>query len=427
MSSMRKRYCSLFLAGCLLLAGCGGSKAGTSGTEANNSTETGGPQLVKTEGTVSLRVWGPEADAELLATVIEKFKAQYGSEANFEFTVEAVEEKDTFSAVLMDVNNAPDVFSFVDDQLSPLASSGVLKPITVGADDVRARNSEGSVAAASLGDSMYAYPLTADNGYFLYYNKKYFKESDMATLDGILKVAEAAGKKVTMDFTAGWYLYSMFGNTGLSVGLNENGISNHCDWNSTDGEIKGVDVAKAMIAIGKSKGFQCGGDDILNAGAKNDTVIAGVSGVWDSVPLAEAWGDNLGAVKLPTYTVAGKQIQMSSYAGYKLVGVNSYSPNAYWAETFAEFLTNEENQMLRFELRGQGPSNTVAASSEAVSKSVAIQALIQQSEFASLQRIGAAYWDPAGELGGTLMNGGPKNMSLQDFMDKIVEGITASY
>ena len=32
--------------------------------------------------------------------------------------------------------------------------------------------------------------------------------------------------------------------------------------------------------------------------------------------LEEIWGDDLGAVKLPTYTCAGQQVQMSSYAGF---------------------------------------------------------------------------------------------------------------
>ena len=36
---------------------------------------------------------------------------------------------------------------------------------------------------------MYAYPLTADNGYFLYYNKAYFSEEDVQSLDRILELA----------------------------------------------------------------------------------------------------------------------------------------------------------------------------------------------------------------------------------------------
>lgn len=49
---------------------------------------------------------------------------------------------------------------------------------------------EGAIDAATVDDTLYAYPMTADNGYFLYYNKKYLSDSDVKTLDGILKVAE---------------------------------------------------------------------------------------------------------------------------------------------------------------------------------------------------------------------------------------------
>ena len=117
---------------------------------------------------------------------------------------------------------------------------------------------------------------------------------------------------------------------------------------------------------------------------------------------------------------------MSSYAGYKLVGVNEYSQNRDWAAKFADWMTNEQNQTLRFQMREQGPSNTNAADSAEVKDSLAIQALIQQSEFASLQRIGGNYWDPASEYGAIIATGNPSGLELQDIMDNLVDGITAS-
>ena len=404
----------------LVLSGCGGS---ASQSNANAATEVF-EETDETGGEVSLRVWGAEEDAELLEQVITSFKAEY-PDTTFNFTVEAVSEANCKDEILNTVLEAPDVFTFADDQLAAMCASGLIKPIE-NADEISSRNIEGAVSAATVNDKLYAYPLTADNGYFLYYNKKYLSESDVATMDGILAKAGAAGKKMTMDCSSGWYLYSFFGNTGLTVGLNEDGISNYCTWNSTDGAIKGIDVIKAVGEIGKNPAFLNGGDTDLIDGAKNDTVVAGISGVWMATQLEEAWGDDLGAVKLPTYTCAGQQVQMSSYAGYKLVGVNSYSPNAYWASKFADWMTNEQNQTLRFEMRGQGPSNTNATNSEAVKSSVALTAVIQQSEFASLQRIGAAYWEPATALGNAMLSGDTDGLSMQAFLDKIVERITAS-
>ena len=167
-----------------------------------------------------------------------------------------------------------------------------------------------------------------------------------------------------------------------------------------------------------------GADDVLIAGAKNDSIIAGVTGVWAAQELQEAWGDNLGATKLPTYTVAGKQVQMSSYAGYKMIGVNAYSKEKEWAAELAQWLTNEENQLLRFEKRGLGPSNIEAASNEAVAQSPAIQALIAQSEYASLQRVGVKYWDAAYHFASAILEGKATNDNMQELMNNLVKETT---
>jgi len=396
------------------ISGCG-TKADTPVKEAENKTnENGAP--------ISLKVWGAEEDAELLQIIVDGFCEQY-KDQTFNITIEGVSESNCRDSVLDDILNAPDVFTFADDQLATLVQAGVLREIVNDAAEIKSRNSAASVDASTINGVMYAYPLTADNGYFLFYNKKYLSSSDVSSLDGILAVCEANEKKVTMDWTSGWYLYALFGNTGLTVGLNPDGISNYCTWNSVDNSIKGVDVATSMLSYTSNPGLLIGGDGDLTSGAADDTVIAGVSGVWLTNDLAEIWGDNLAAVKLPTYTVNGEQVQMSSYAGYKMVGVNSYSENIEWAEKLAEWLTNEDNQKLRFEMRGQGPSNTVAASSDAVAASPAIQALIAQSEFSSLQRIGSSYWSAAGDFGATMRDGNPENVPLQDLLDKMVSGI----
>ena len=96
---------------------------------------------------------------------------------------------------------------------------------------------------------------TADNGYFLYYDKSYFTEDDVKTMDRILEVAEAAGKEFSMELTSGWYLYSFFGGTGMDFGINDDGVTNHCNWNTTEGSIKGVDIAQALVNITSSPAF----------------------------------------------------------------------------------------------------------------------------------------------------------------------------
>ena len=167
-------------------------------------------------------------------------------------------------------------------------------------------------------------------------------------------------------------------------------------------------------------------DGLFVEGAQSGEVIAGISGVWNAVAIKEAWGDDYGACKLPTYTCAGQQIQMSSFTGYKLMGVNAYSEHVEWAHKLADWITNEQNQTIRFEKRSQGPSNINAAASDAVSKVPAIAAVIEQSQYGTLQRVGNLYWNACTRFSDTIANGNPYNLPLQDIMDTLVAEITAS-
>lgn len=415
--SFHKRLLALPLIGAMLLTGCGGQvkdKSSQTGQTLDFSTASGdaGSDL-----TVSV---GSEDDIDVVNEIAANFKKD---NPDFPYTVKTVviSEADASNQVLGNINSAPDVFSFADDQLNSLAASGILKPITD--TSVKSDNIDAAVDAATIDGNLYAYPITADNGYFLFYNKKYFSDSDLETMDGILKKASDQGKKITMDIGGGWYLYSFFGNTGLTLGLADDGLTNVCDWNSTDNDIKGIDVANAIHSIVTNSGFEPGGDDVLQTGAADGSVVAGVSGIWLSNTLKAAWGDDLGAVKLPTYTVNGKQVQMASYAGYKMLGVNGFSAKADWANKFAAYMTNEKSQTLRFEKLGQGPSNKKAAESDAVKASPAIQALLSQSEYSSLQRIGNKYWDASTTLGSTLASGA---VPTQKLLDTFVKQCTAA-
>ena len=314
------------------------------------------------------------------------------------------------------------MFAFADDQVAALAAAGGLDPISNEA-SIRGSALPAAVEAASVGNTLYAYPLTADNGYFLYYNKAYFTGEDVQSLDRMLEAAAQAGKLVSMDWSSAWYVYAFFGNTGLEVGLNEDGLTNYCTWNSADGPIRGVDVAQAMLEIAASPAFSNRPDGEFLTGVRDGTVIAGISGVWNAVAVQEAWGDNMGAAKLPVYTCAGRQVQMASFSGCKLIGVNAYSKHPDWAARLAEWITSEENQRLRFEVRGQGPANINAANSPEVQSSLAIAALLEQSNYSQLQRVGGKFWDPVTEFATSMAQGNPSGASLQTQLDRMVEGV----
>lgn len=373
---------------------------------------------------VDLTVWGAEEDEELLRQIFEEFQAEYQGQAEFRITYEAQSESHCTDALMADLEHGADVFAFADDQLNTLVAAGALEPID-NPEAVKEANLPEAVFAASVNNTLYAFPLTADNGYFLYYNKQYFSEQDIKSWDQMLNIAAEQGKKITMDWSSGWYVYSFFGNTGLTVGLNDDGITNYCTWNSTEGDIKGTDVARAMAAMAGNSGFISTDNAGFLSGFRDGSIIAGINGVWNAVAVEEAWGSSYGAARLPSYTCAGRQIPMASFSGYKLIGVNAYSEHREWAAKLAEWITNEKNQELRFSLRGQGPSNIRAAASEEVQSSPAIHALLEQSEFSSLQRIGGNFWEPVTAFTAEILAGNPSGESHQKLLDGMVEGIIA--
>lgn len=418
---MKRKFLSLMLGVLMVfnLFACQSTPSGN--TDGDKVTPSDGEE----SGVIELSVWAEEGNFEMLEGMFETFKQEYAGEAEFNITLISEGDANVRDDLLGDVHNAPDVFHFPDDQLTTLIAGGVLSAVP-NADEVKAANLDDAVTAACLGDTLYAYPMTADNGYFLYYDKDYFTEEDVKTLDGIIAAAEAAGKKFSMEFNSGWYLYSFFGNTGLDFGINEDGVTNHCNWNTVEGDITGMDVAEALIKLISSPAFVAQPDTDFVTGAQNGSVIAGISGVWNAVSIKEAWGEDYGAVKLPTYTCKGQQIQMSSFTGYKMIGVNSYSEHLEWAHKLADWLTNEGNQQVRFEQRNQGPSNKVIAASDQLNTVPAIQAVIAQSEYGVLQRVGNLYWDACMNFADTLLLKKPTGVELQELLDILVEGITAS-
>ena len=382
----------------------------------------------KEKENVTLSMWGAEEDQEMLREMVDAFEEKYKDEAEFNITICVENVVTCKETVLIDPKQAADIYAFADDQFRSLCQNNTLLEVTENADEIIEANGgkeSAAVQSALYEGKLYAYPMTASNGYFLYYNKEYFTEEDVKSFDKMLEIAKKNDKKIAMDFASGWYLYSFFKGAGLNVELSEDGLANICNWNTTEGKYKGVDVAEAMCKIAANAGFLNCGDADFVAGAKDGSIIAGINGAWNAKKIQEAYGDNYAATKLPEYSIAGDSVQMHSFVGYKLVGVNAYTKNAKWAQRLAQWITNEENQMIRFERNGDCPSNVNVASSEKVIDSPAIAALASQAEYAHIQRVSDSFWMPVFVYGTTIAAGNLDEKSLQGLLDQMVKDITA--
>lgn len=377
--------------------------------------------IAATTDTVTLTVWASEEDQDLTTQLLDEFKAAY-PDVTFDITLGAESESTAKDTILTDVEAAADVFAFADDQINELVKAGALQEVAATYTyDVATENAAGAVEAATVDGKLYAYPMTADNGYFMFYDASVFTEDDVQSLEKMIEVADAAGKKIAMDISNGWYIYSFFQGAGYDLTLNADGVTNTCTWNGAGA----TDVAQAIMDLTASGVLVDMGDEDMATQIAEGTIAACVNGTWRAETAETAWGDNYAAAKLPTFNVAGKDCQMSSYSGYKLVGVNPHSANVGWSMLLAEYLTNEASQTARFEARGLGPANLAAASSDAVQSNPAIAALAAQAAYATPQRVGGNFWSPAETLGQILASGNPDGTDLQTLLDTTVEGITA--
>lgn len=366
--------------------------------------------------TITLKLWGSQEDQDMLQKMIDSFK-EAKTDADYVITLGVVGEDEAKKSILEDPEAAADVFQFANDQIVDLVNAGALYEVTRNKADITAANMDSSIEASTVDGKLYAYPSTADNGYFMYYDKSVISEEQVKSLDTILAAADAAGKKVFMDVSNGWYIASFFLGAGGTLTVDSEG-KQVCDFNNENG----VKAGEAIKAFTAHKAFVTGDDSVFTGGI-GTTIAAGVSGTWNASTISEILGDNYAAAKLPTFDLGGMQTQMSSFAGFKLVGVNSQTKNPVAAMELAEWITNEENQIARFEARQMGPANIKAANSEKVKANIALSALAEQNQHAVSQKeVLGGYWDPA-EAFGLAMETQNYAKSVKELLDEMVAQI----
>ncbi len=427
---MKKKVLAALLAGILaavMLMGCGGaaqSSAAPASEEAKSeeaapasseeaapaSSEEAAPasseETAPAEepvGNDTIKIWVADNIVDFTKEKAEGFLAEHPELGSFEILVQAVGEGDAAGNMITDVEAGADIYGFAQDQIARLVAAGALEEVAPeNAEAVKAENSAGAVGGAMVGDTLYAYPLTADNGYFLYYDKSVVK--DPSTLEQILADCEAAGKNFYMEINNGWYNTAFFFATGCKLEYETDDSGNFTAANITYATPEGLIALKEMIELNASPAFQNGS----SAGQATD-YAAIVDGTWDADSVKEAFGENYACAKLPTFEGAdGKTYQMSGFGGYKLLGVKPQTDEAKLAacDALAAYLAGEEVQLARFEAVGWGPSNLKALESEAVKTNEALSAVSAQMAYCLPQgNYPGDYWTLATGLGDDIRQG----------------------
>ncbi len=421
---------------CLALGSCGGGTGDGTGSGSGNGD---GGKKEK----VTLTVWGAEEDQAMLKAMCASF-AEANPDKEYKFLFGVQSESDAADKVLNDVTSGPDVFSFASDQINKLYAGGALARLGGSYETfVKDNNTASSVDAATITingeDQLFAYPCTEDNTLFLYYDKSVIGEDDIDTLDELLDAAHAAGKKVHFKLNDdGWYLSSFFfamDDLGYNVTYDDKMVETAVDINYNNAN--GLKVMRALATYINHPALVIQTDDSKLIAGFTPTaegtveVAAGVSGTWNAATIEGLLGENMGVAKLPTVNIGGEQKQLTTYMGCKLVGVNGFSQNKAEAHKLAQWLTNEENQLIRFQTRGFGPSNKAVAASEEVQSDPVISAVVEQAKYSRAQKsVPGNYWTPMGALVTPFIEMKENNTladitdtTLQEYLDALVAQI----
>jgi arabinogalactan oligomer/maltooligosaccharide transport system substrate-binding protein len=433
---MKKRVLAVLLSTAMVasLSACGSSSStDTSSTSTDTTTSTTASTdttaATTTEdfdyGSGEITLWVAEEVVDLTKTLAEGFIADKG--IDYTINVEAVGEGDAAGNMITDVQGGADIYGFAQDQISRLVSAGALQQLTgTGFDTwVEESNDNGAVGAATVGSTLYAFPMTSDNGYFLYYDSSVVTNPD--SLEDIIADCEAAGKNFYFEINSGWYQTAFFFGTGCELTYDTDDDGNFTACNVDYASDAGVVALKKIIELNSSSAFQNGSSlsDANNVGAI-------VDGTWDSSAAQELLGDNYACAKLPSFTGSdGNTYQLGGFGGFKLLGVKPQTEAGKLKACLelAQYLTDTEAQLARFNSNGWGPSNLDAQADSAVQADPALAALAAQLNYCIPQgNYPGDYWDLATALGDDVIQGNITATStdddlmavLQDFQDTCI-------
>lgn len=383
------------------------------------------------DDTEEITLWVSEKEgvAELTQTQIDRFienNPQYAGK--YTFKISGVSEADAASQVLNDVASAPDIYCFAQDQLARLVqASALLQPNDANTATIKSSNDANSVSAASVAGTVYAYPMTSDNGYYLYYDKSVI--TDPGTLEGIIADCLAAEKAGTTNhlfryaLENAWYTASFFFATGCTSNWYMDQDGKYTSVEDNFNSDAGFAAMKGMQKLASTSIYDSNADIFTNAAAI-------VTGIWNAGAAEDHFGENLGACKLPTFEVDGTTYQLSSYSGNKLMGVkpSTDSEKNLFCSALALYLTNEECQLERFESQQWGPSNLKAQQNDAVKSNISLVALAAQNEHAVPQgNIHGSWWDIAKVLGADAKEVGATDQDLRDALKEYEDAINALF
>ncbi|MCD8307618.1 MAG: extracellular solute-binding protein [Clostridia bacterium] len=382
---------AILCVGAVGFAACGDNggddNGGGGGTIVGGGNDDGGTTPSTTTYQYDITMWVGEGTDTITAQMINDFNSSTDTSVNPGFKFNATIEIQSESTAAGNATSKPadcaDIYCIAQDQLARCVNSQVCQSLnSTSTSFVESTMSSTAVDAAKVGNVLYAFPMTLDNAYFLYYDTSVISEQDVGSLNAILTDCKNANKNFSMNLTSNgaWYDMSFFLGTGCYSNwtTNENGQFTGYEDNITSGSSAAYAALKGIQLVTNSGCYSSSAEaSELTAGTPSAALV---SGIWSYNAAKTNLGDNFGVAVLPEFTVANQTYQMKTYLGSKMMCVKPQDDTykALGLQYLARYLTSAECQMTRFNEVGWGPSNTSAA--EQATGSAALDVLNKEIE-----------------------------------------------
>lgn len=355
---------------------------------------------------VELVMWAPSSAQTFYQTWADKWAEEYSkSEAaqgkTYKVIMGIMGEKDAATNLIQMEGDGPDLLCFANDQIDNLLAANLLSSLgnpdndnATLAKDIAARNTAGSVATAKGKDgNLYAFPMQADNTFYLFYDSSVLTADDVKTWDSLFAAVDKYnadnGKEygVQIDLGDPWYQSSFF----LSFG----GQVNSTQSNFGTDEV-GLRAFKALhqFALHSALKVVPANDLGKEFNKSSQKIVAGVGG---SFVYTEVMADNpdVKVAVLPKIVYEQQEYTMVPFLGSKLIGINAMAGDRIpAARSLANYLTGEEVQLDKMVKLAAGPSNINVANSDQAKQSELTQVLATQALYSVAQsNLPGGYWE----------------------------------
>ena len=386
------------------------SSAAKTSSEAKSSSAVKSSSEAKTSNAeeaieAELTVWSPQEDqseesGNWLGNMCNKFaEAHPNWKLTFKYGV--CPEGEAKAQVTQDPSAAADVYMLANDNIGDLVAAKAISKLGGSVlDTVKAQNSEVMVNTVTYEGGVYAVPFTS-NTWFMYYDKRVFKENDIKNLETMLEKG-----KVAFPLSNSWYNVAFYAANGCTLFGGNNDANAGIDYSGD----KAVAVTKYLVELVKNKNFSNDADGSGMKGLKSGKVNAIFTGAWDYNNVVDALGaKNVGIAQLPMAKIDGKDVQLRSFAGSKAIGVNPNTKNAQVAVALAAFLGSTEAQKEHYKLRKTIPTdNSLLTDPEVSADALAVAQGNTVANTSIMQPFVAgmsSYWANAENMGKAILSG----------------------